>query len=170
MSAYASRRQGCSPVSTAKPNLAGKAARAWARVSSSLSRWASSGVTSPASHRGCTCTLRRASPPASSSTSCKARKPSSSRGCWAGCTPRNCRLARLVSSSWGWANRLTSSATPCACAMVKRPPGGRMRTTHPSCAGMGRTVPGHQPLTCAGVPRRGGTRSVMGQQALPHWV
>ena len=145
MSAEAPFSTGRGPVSRAKPNLPGRrgifasaAVRVWARVSVA---WVGGLV-----RKGVTIRLRSVS--VSMSGSIRPWVPRSSiRGPWlAPLTPRNCRLARAERSRvplpWIWAAR----AMAAACAGVRRPRGGRMRTTSPSPDCMGRRAPGHQPL------------------------
>ena len=64
-------------------------------------------------------------------------------------TPLIWRLARLVTSIRPLPWRSASCASPAICAASSRPPNGRTRTTSPSPDCIGRSAPGHQPLTAS---------------------
>ena len=130
------------PPSTRAPNLGDRSpGKAWPSAN------ASARTSGPA--KGPTMTLRAASSssrPSRSSASCSA-------GRWSSRRPRICRLARRVRSMPPLPSVAAISASPAAWSSVKAPHHGRTRTSRPSPLGIGRSAPGHQPLTSKGAAR-----------------
>ncbi|MGY3081076.1 hypothetical protein ACVWZZ_007484 [Bradyrhizobium sp. LM6.10] len=133
------------PSSMAKPNLVGSSSLLSASASSSSA--ASDCVVSPARQNGVTRMLRRDSVSESGSSSASSERPSSSSLWLVSLTPLIWRLARLVTSIRPLPWRSARRASPEICAASSRPPNGRTRTTSPSPDCIGRSAPGHQPLT-----------------------
>ena len=143
-SAGAACTVGVTPASIAKPTLPGRSGSSDSRARNALAmRW----VSSPSCQSGATRMLARASRTGSGSMRASFRSSSISGRQMSSRTPRIWRLARVVASISPLPCSAAALHRPSIWARVRRPNGGRTRTSSPSPAIIGRHASGHQPLT-----------------------